>query len=83
MNDSAYLIFNKKGIVRLAKGGRTWSRKRPALKAGEYAVLVRVIVPQRYFDERSLPSATLNIPEELILEPSVTMEAEPAGAYHT
>lgn len=85
MKDSAYLIFNKNGLRRMMKGtsGPSWAqtRKRPALAAGEYAVLVTVNVPNAIFADRPMPEAIITVPESAVLTPRVDVTVEmDAGA---
>lgn len=79
MKDSAFLIFNKKGLVRMVKGRRVPSygpRVRPALDAGEYAVLVTVNVPDAVFMPQPTPEATITVPESAVVAPRVEVVVE-------
>lgn len=71
MKDSAWLIMNKRGLTRMVKGktGPSWRKEhvRPALKEGEYAVLISVEVPESAFKPAPLPSASITIPESAII----------------
>lgn len=80
MKDSAFLIFNNKGIIRMLKGNagrpRYASRQRPALAAGEYAVLVTVNVPDAVFKPQPTPEATITVPESGVVAPRVDVLVE-------
>lgn len=79
MKDSAYLIFDQKGLRRMVKGRRVPSygpRTRPALAAGEYAVLVTVVVPDAVFKPLPTPEATITVPESAVLSPVVEVVVE-------
>jgi len=70
MKDSCYLVFSDSGISRMSK-------RRPPLKAGDYAVLIKIDVPDEVF-AASIPEATLKIPKENVVRPPIEMEvAEP------
>lgn len=75
MRDSCWLIFTKRGLRGASKGKRTryGDRERPALKAGEYAVRISVNVPDKVFEDRPIPEATITIPPEAVIEPVVTV----------
>lgn len=68
MKDSVYLVMNSKGVRHMYK-------TRPRLKSGEYAVKVKVSVPDEFFN-RAIPEATLEIPDGYMIEPPVDMEVE-------
>lgn len=79
MKDAAFLIFNKRGLVRMTKGKRSpsWGpRQRPALNAGEYAVLVSVSIPDKVFAPTPTPEATVTVPESMVIEPPVEVSVE-------
>jgi hypothetical protein len=68
MIDSAYLIFNHMGLRRMVKGKRKGSaRTSPALNRGEYAVLVRVVVPNSVFNPPPTAEATITVPEHAVI----------------
>lgn len=74
MRDSCWLIFNKRGLKRMSKGKRErYTRVRPALAAGEYAVRVSVTVPDKVFEDRPIPEASITVPAEAVIEPVVTV----------
>lgn len=79
MKASGYLIFSAKGILGFRKGGTRNNRQTPALKAGERAVYVTVIVPDSVFKPLPTAAATIQIPETAVIEPAVevTVSAEP------
>lgn len=84
MKDSAFLIFNKSGISRLVKGrhSRHQPHQRPALDAGEYAVLVSVSVPDQIFKPRAIPEATITVPDAAVIEPRVDVAIETFSGEH-
>ena len=67
MSDEAYIIFNKNGIKDLRKG-------MPKLKAGEYAVKLKMKVPGKYFDN-SFPEETMELDENTIINPNIKVGA--------
>lgn len=72
MKDSAFLIFDKKGLRRMVKGHRRgFPVRRPSLSAGEYAVLVTVNVPESVFKPLPTPQATITVPQSAVVEPVV------------
>lgn len=72
MNDTVWICFNERGATRMVK--RTTAR--PALKVGEYAVLVELKVPETVFTEVE-PAATLNVQRRKVIKASATtVEAE-------
>lgn len=74
MNDGGWIIVNRRGIVGLRK-----KATRPALAAGEYAVFLKIEVPDAVFQPAALPTATLRVPETALVAPDVTLEiADPA-----
>jgi hypothetical protein len=79
MKDSAFLIFNRNGIARLAKGQRRrgMPRTRPALGAGEYAVLVSLVVPDAVFKPAPLPEATITVRDADVIAPLVEVRIDP------
>jgi hypothetical protein len=58
-----HLVFNANGIVRMSKGA-------PALRSGERAVRVKLRVPPSAL-ARAFPEATIDVPVEAMLEPTV------------
>ena len=58
-----YLIFSESGIKRQ-------TRNKPSLKAGEYAVQVKLNLPKGFLN-RAFPVASVTIPENAIVEPEV------------
>lgn len=84
MDDSAYLIFDKKGLIRLARGGARRGGyhmpQRPRLAQGEYAMFITVKVPASVFEPRPTPAATITVPEEKVLSPAVEVVVEEAPA---
>lgn len=80
MKDSAFLIFDKRGLRRMVKSttGPSWKRThvRPALKTGEYAVLVKVTVPDSAFAPAPTPEATIIVPDSAIVAPRVDVQVE-------
>lgn len=84
MRDSAFLVFNRQGLVRMVKGmnKRHWNskRQRPELRAGEYAVLVTVEVPDAVFEPRPTPEATITVSESAVVTPAVHVVTEQAPA---
>lgn len=81
MKDSCWLIFDKKGVREMRKGRRSnWQNvERPALKAGQYAVLVTVNCPDRAFQAVPLPEATITVPEGALIAPVVDVKVEVPG----
>ncbi|MCK9513694.1 MAG: hypothetical protein M0R28_21055 [Pigmentiphaga sp.] len=69
MKDTCILVFDKNGVVSMRK-------RSTELKAGEYAVRVKISVPDHYF-ERAIPTAEISIPEDYIIEPVVGLELLP------
>lgn len=67
MTDAVWIIVSRKGIQRIAKGPtRAWQRRnlnipRPRLAQGEYAVLVKVDVPDSAFKPIRLPTAVITL----------------------
>ena len=78
MKDSCWIIMTAKGIRRMTKGRRAnWTPvERPALNAGEYAVLISVEVPDSAFKPRALPEATVRVPESSLVAAPVEVEIE-------
>lgn len=66
MIDSAYVIFNKRGVVGLRK-------TKPALRSGEVAVKMEFSISEKFFD-RTIPEAKINIPDDYIQKPTVDVE---------
>lgn len=66
MKDSIYLIFDKNGVRKLTKS-------LPALRAGEYATRLDVMVDDKYF-KRIIPIAKMEIDEKYLIEPKVELE---------
>lgn len=73
MNDSAFLIVTAKGIARMVKSraARGKPHTRPALGAGEFAVLLQVSVPDLAFVARPIPVATLDVSVQKLVAPPV------------
>lgn len=46
---------------------------KPSLKKNEVAVKIRISLPVDYFEER-FPTANIEVPADLIIEPEVTVE---------
>jgi len=78
MKDSVYLIFTSAGVSRMAKGRthRSQPLKRPALRTGEYAVIVAVTVPESVFKQVPTPRATITIPEATAVDLVITATVE-------
>lgn len=64
---ACYLIFSKDGISEMR-------RTRPNLRAGEFAVKIRLQVPPETFSV-DLPEAVIDVPAPAIVHPVVTVEA--------
>lgn len=58
-----HLVFNANGVVRMTIG-------RPSLRSGEYAILVKLKVPDNLF-VHAFPEATINVPENAVIKPVV------------
>lgn len=82
MTDAVWIIVSRKGIQRIAKGPtRAWQRRnldipRPRLAQGEYAVLVKVDVPDSAFKPIGLPTAVITVPEAALVAPTVDVEVQ-------
>ena len=70
MEDDVYLIFDKKGVKEMKKTA-------PALKSNQYAVKLHFTVPDKVFEKRPVPTATLTLTQEHILESSPTAIVSP------
>lgn len=66
MRTSTYLVFNKKRVV-------TTRYTKPVLKNGEYAILVRLEVPDSIF-ATEYPVVEIAVPERQVLIPVLTVE---------
>lgn len=66
MQDTIYLVMNHAGV----KGYR---KTRPKLNAGEVAVRVCIEVSERFF-ERAIPTVTVTVPDEYVVEPQIGVE---------
>lgn len=68
MRDSCYIVFDRYGVVGMKK-------RKPALKAGEHAVIVDLQVPDSVF-ARDIPVASVQVPEAAVINPTVTLGTE-------
>ena len=64
MKTECFLVFNRNGVLRSTKS-------RPSIKSGEFAVLVRLDIPDRIFAPVRLPDVLIELPEPAILAPPV------------
>lgn len=64
--DDCFLVMSEYGIQRMTK-------RKAGLKRGEIAVRVRLVVPERCFDEPDV-SAEIVVPESAIIQPEVKVE---------
>jgi hypothetical protein len=73
MTDSAFLIVTTTGISRMVKSrpAKGKPHTRPALKPGEFAVLLQVNVPDLAFVPRPIPQATLDVSVQRLVAPPV------------
>jgi hypothetical protein len=73
MKDSGFLVISKRGIVTFRKGreGKYGKYKSPALGPGERSVFITVDVPDSVFEPKPTPEATIRIPEDRVIHPSV------------
>lgn len=69
---NCHLVFDANGVKRMTIG-------RPALRAGEYAIMLRLKIPNNLF-ARSLPEATIKVPEAALVKPEVTVVGEIGAA---
>lgn len=61
MKDTAHLIFNRRGIDRMAKGdGFT-------LKSGERAVRIEIDVPDEVFQPQPIPTIVMTVPQDALI----------------
>jgi hypothetical protein len=65
-----YLIFDASGVKRMTLG-------RPNLRAGDYAIALRLKIPSSVF-ARALPEATIEVPAPAVLTPEVVVENDVA-----
>lgn len=74
MKTAAYIVINRRGVVRLTKG-------RPGLRSGEFAVLLRMEVPDSLIAP-DIPSVDLTVPIPDVIRPTITIlpAASPAEA---
>lgn len=63
-----YVIFTSSGVYRM-------TLQRPALRSGEFAVLLRLKVPHKFFT-RAFPEATIEVPEPSIIQSEVEVVSE-------
>lgn len=78
MTDTFWIVVTRDGASRLVKGRRAkyQTPERPALKQGEYAVLVTIRVSDAVFRPAPLPEATITVPETAIVAPQVRVDVE-------
>jgi len=71
MRDTIFLIFDGNGI-------KDYRKSVPKLSAGQYAVELRLSVPNRFF-ERAFPVVSVELPDSYAVEPVVdVVPIEPA-----
>lgn len=68
MRDLVYLTFDQFGVKSMRKST-------PSLHAGEYAVAVKINVPESVF-KRAFPLATIDVPEGAVIVPTVEVVVE-------
>lgn len=70
MKDICYLVFNKRGVLGLKKNP-------PQLDRGEFAVRLKVDIPDTYF-ATAYPIVELTVPESAVIAPVIeVMETKP------
>jgi len=62
---SVHLVFDARGVKRMTRG-------QPDLRGGEYAILLRLKIPNDLF-ARAFPAATVVVPEATIVKPEVAV----------
>jgi hypothetical protein len=65
---SCHLVFDAAGVKRMTRG-------HPSLRAGEYAIRIFLKLPNNLF-VRSLPEATIKVPEAALVRPEVDVIGE-------
>ena len=68
MKSECYLIFTRKGIKRMSK------RYPGKLLSGERACVIKIEVPDKYFDQPPAPKVLVVLEESKIIEPDVKVE---------
>lgn len=84
MESRVYLVFNRQGFVRAAKGGRKWDERTPALESGERAVRLVCKMPDAVFGPAGIPTVSVDVEEghvrfpmpepEVAITPAETVE---------
>lgn len=69
MEDLCYLVLSEYGIERMTK-------RQGTLKRGEVSVRVSVSIHDKHFAEPTV-SARIDVPDSAVIQPQVTVEAEP------
>jgi hypothetical protein len=69
MKDTAYLIADAFGVLRMTK-------RAPSLGRKEVAVKVTITIPDEAF-RSALFGATVDVPSDRVIQPDVSVEAEP------
>ncbi len=64
LKDTAYVKFTKRGI-------RGISKKKPSLRAGEYAFKIELAVPEIFFKDKDFLLAKIVLDEKDILQPNL------------
>lgn len=68
MRQTVFLVLDQDGHKRTTKN-------RPGLRATEVAVKLTIEVGDKFF-ERSIPEAKLSVPDNLVMVPEITVEAQ-------
>lgn len=68
MKDTCYLVVNSRGIKSIIR------KTRPRLAKGEYAVFVRLEVPDHVFAERPIAEAMITVKADKVVAPPVQLE---------
>lgn len=68
MQDSAFLVLSKSGILKLRKS-------KPDLSSGERGVRIKVSMPDAYFDQ-PFPEVNVEFDENDVIEPSVDVRVQ-------
>jgi hypothetical protein len=77
MDTVVYLVFwpKRRGYARYGLIRAT--HKQPALEPGERAIRLEVNIPDRFFQPAAVPTARLDVPEEMLSPPVPDVTVQP------
>lgn len=75
MDETVYLVFGKRNVQHRRFKGATV--KQPRLQPGERAIRVKVSIPDKFFEPAGVPTARIEVPEDMLSDPVPDVTVEP------